>query len=270
VNVCRFGHTSQAPRSWPRRTAEIHSGHDTARLPTHTLVHTHTQCPKHTHAHTRTHTHTHACTHTPTHLGQRHVAELDQVPDLEQQVLHHLRTGWVMGKCACKCVHACAWGGSMSHEGAAGAAWRMASAWRMGACTCQAHAIRQCMHPVVCVCVPHACLSAWVQDSTQDPPLGLTQCGMYTTPSSATNSSTPQCVARPVVVLSTLNSMGYSTCIWAVGRDVGQEAWVRVMHARSDRHAENPCRCASHPTTTPRMPRRMSPHPASPAPRAAG
>jgi hypothetical protein len=38
-------------------------------------------------------------------------------------------------------------------------------------------------------------------------------------PSSATNSSTPQCVNLPVVVFSTLNSMGYSMCSEAAGGD---------------------------------------------------
>ena len=37
-------------------------------------------------------------------------------------------------------------------------------------------------------------------------------------PSSALNSSTPQCVERPVVLLSTLNSIGYSMCKEAAAR----------------------------------------------------
>lgn len=37
---------------------------------------------------------------------------------------------------------------------------------------------------------------------------GLTQCGIYTTPSSAMNSSTPQCDLRPVVSLLISNSIG--------------------------------------------------------------
>jgi RNA polymerase subunit RPABC4/transcription elongation factor Spt4 len=40
----------------------------------------------------------------------------------------------------------------------------------------------------------------------------LTHRGRYTCPSCAMNSNTPQWVERPVLLLETLNSMGYSMC----------------------------------------------------------
>ncbi len=52
-----------------------------------------------------------------------------------------------------------------------------------------------------------------VKTSPSDSPnMHIIQYGMYTEPSSATNSSTPQCVYFPVRLFSARNSIGYSIC----------------------------------------------------------
>lgn len=47
------------------------------------------------------------------------------------------------------------------------------------------------------------------------PRCAIIQCGRYARPSSAENSSTPQCVDPPETGEVSRNIMGYWTCIWA-------------------------------------------------------